>query len=840
MDAYNEDSNFTNDNSVTETSEDLNEDTEESNQSSVEPRQLRIRRNRDESVEPKKRKIERPGMNHGESTSNDSREGSCEQSVCSLDAECSVQLSPNCTNIIPSDDKVSVTYFHLNSTEHICYQCYEEMARTGRKDNLKYIEWKNMWLTESRCSPSLRLFAMDCLLKYWLQCKKCGKFRRVKHDVTDWEVAKIEAFECNQVDDIRGKADPCKVPESEKVNAAKELEWIQSASAPTFLHNSPALQYLREEYYCDEVGMSPSRARDAKPPKPQASFMFPFNIPNAGSVAFCVRPDGMEFDELERFPEFSIECMPYLALRNLVVSLWALNPFELLTYEKCLNHLVCRGLARVWYSVQLKKVFNYLCIKNMINYGILTFPKHKILGDYVTRPLNVIVIGAGISGLTTARQLTRNGANVTVLEAMDRIGGRMYDDYSLGVAVGCGAQLITGITNSPIVLLCEQSGVKYKSLTDDCPLVDAGTGSTVNPSADRIVDEHFNCILDAVGEWRKVTRKADTSLADRVDTFHQKFLSALPFEWSSEYDRLLQWQIGNVEFSCGAALSKVSARNWDQNEAVGQFAGDHALLNEGSKKFIAELADCLDVRLGHKVVKIDHSKRQVAVMLEDGEELRADKVVVCLPLAVYQQNSVKFQPAMPQEKLGCLKKLGAGLIEKVAVRFPTRFWNGLLKKDGTLDYFGNVPKGIKYRGMFNMFYDFSSKVGNEDCYVLMSYVCGDSVDIVNRHSDEEVVAIFVDALQSLFPNEDIPKPMGHVVTHWGKDPNIGMSYSYVKVNGSGEDYDLMAAPIGKKLYFAGECTNRFFPQTMTGAYVSGLREASRILEHWISENSRSH
>ena len=71
-------------------------------------------------------------------------------------------------------------------------------------------------------------------------------------------------------------------------------------------------------------------------------------------------------------------------------------------------------------------------------------------------------------------------------------------------------------------------------------------------------------------------------------------------------------------------------------------------------------------------------------------------------------------------------------------------------------------------------------------------------------ADKEIVELCVRTLQKMFPTATIPKPLGYILSRWGTDPYAMMSYSYVSVGGSGEDYDIMAEEVDGRLFFAGE------------------------------------
>jgi monoamine oxidase len=114
-----------------------------------------------------------------------------------------------------------------------------------------------------------------------------------------------------------------------------------------------------------------------------------------------------------------------------------------------------------------------------------------------------------------------------------------------------------------------------------------------------------------------------------------------------------------------------------------------------------------------------------------------------------------------------------------------------------------------------------------DSPILVGFIAGRSARAIEGYSNRVIIKQAVNILQSMFGHKVRP-PTGAVVTRWYSDPFAGGSYSFIPFGASGADYDAIAEPVGERLFFAGEASNRRYCATVHGAFLSGIREAERI------------
>lgn len=669
------------------------------------------------------------------------------------------------------------------------------------------------------------------IMPFWVQCVSCSKWREFPEKmlttsaITSWKCSSPTTVITSETKGKKKVIAPCSILEDERVSAVNNACWLDSLTEPPLLQCSPAAQFL-SSYFPDGVGLSPTLNSWKSKMEDSTGYVQLLYHPDNAQTALTFRPDIMELEENETFPEFVRHPMVYLALRNLILSLWMLNHKEFLTPEKCAHHIIIRGLVRVLMVAEVRRILFFLTKKGIVNHGILG-DVPKSLGIPSAEKLSVVVIGAGAAGLAAARHLNTFGVKVTVVESRDRIGGRVWDDQkSLGCCVGRGAQILNGCINNPISVLCEQAGLAMHHISSKCDLL-TEDGKCVDSSMDSKVEFHFNALLDAIADQKKDVLE-DQSLEDKVWEMHDLFLEETQVSFTELENKLLQFHLGNLEFSCAAPLSKVSLLSWDQNEEFPQFCGDHTLLQHGFGALLNNLAQNMDIKLQYEVKEIDYTGNKVVLTSSEGKCLTADKVIVTVPLFLLKKGRLKFTPDLPPRKQAAISNLGAGLIEKVVLKFKYNFWQKIVQG---ADFFGHVPQSSEGRGHCGLFYDLCKKANEKSkkaTNVLMTVLSGDTAVQAQTMTDKEVVDTCMNTLRKLFPYE-IPDPQAYLVTNWGRDPHSGMAYSYIPIGSTGEEYDHLACEVDNKLFFAGEATNRQFPQTVTGAYLSGIREAEKIV-----------
>ena len=405
---------------------------------------------------------------------------------------------------------------------------------------------------------------------------------------------------------------------------------------------------------------------------------------------------------------------------------------------------------------------------------------------------HVVVVGAGMAGLAAARRLTDEGVRVTVLEARERIGGRVCTDTSLGVPVDLGAAWIHGTEGNPIVGLVDAVGAEtVETNFYDVVLFDE---DGVVDSVD--VEASFEAWDDIVTKIETLSANApvSASLADGLA------------EVADLDDPLLAWNVRSSVVSEYAADPDQLSLRWFGSQA--ELEGPDLILPGGYSVLAKRLARGLTVRLGTTVTRIAHHAVGVHVETSTGA-VDAGRVIVTVPLGVLKSGTIAFEPPLPATKRRAIERLGFGLLDKIVLAFDEPFWPespDMLGLVGRQRPVNDLVNGLSFAGT----------------PLLVGIRGGAAARLGEALSDQDAVG---DVLAALHARQ----PTGVLVTRWAEDPYARGSYSFLAVGSSPADQRALAEPVNERLFFAGEATHEDFSATVHGAYMSGVREAERIL-----------
>jgi len=406
---------------------------------------------------------------------------------------------------------------------------------------------------------------------------------------------------------------------------------------------------------------------------------------------------------------------------------------------------------------------------------------------------DIAVIGAGAAGLAAGLALQASGKRFIVLEARDRIGGRAFTDTAtLGLPFDCGAHWLHAAAQNPFKTIADRLGFRYNSRISWADSVMHTSGGLAPPEveaeADASVDRFFSRMTAAGAAG------LDVPFSDYINP-------------ANRWTPLIQLLIGQITSHDAEDCSTLDYARYDGE------GGDFPV-EEGFGALVARNAAGLPVTLSTPVTRIDWSGPEVKLHTHRGT-ITARTIILAVPVNVLIAGGIRFAPALPAQLMEAIHDCPMGVSEKLAIRLDRPI-------AGLGHIYGDVIDLSGKRPPFNL------HVNPFGRPLLVSHFTGSPGRELEKLSDDEMMALAMEAVVEAFGAGMRTRVRGFLRTHWASDPYTLGGYSHAKP-GRAESRLMFSESLGDRIVLAGEhCSIPFF-STVHGAHLSGIAAAERVL-----------
>ncbi len=434
---------------------------------------------------------------------------------------------------------------------------------------------------------------------------------------------------------------------------------------------------------------------------------------------------------------------------------------------------------------------------------------------------DVVIIGAGAAGLAAARTLAESGRSVLVLEARDRVGGRIWTrrEADVSTPVELGAEFIHGQVPQTLHLLQEAGQAALDTEGSHWTLLHGK------------LQQRGDDLFDQVQKAMKAA-----NLSGNPDIPFQQFLDqGNRYGLSQEAAELARRFVQGFDAADPARVSAQSiAEEWASG---GMIDSPQSRPLGGYSSILTALAGRLDrnsvqVQLQTVVEKVHWRPGAVEIeglFVDRPFRVTAPKAIITVPIGVLQlpkgaPGAIDFNPTL-EDKRGALAGIASGAVLKVALRFRTPFWEEL---DG-----GRYRDASFFYSLETTFPTFWTSMPLRSP-LLIAWMGGPPAASLSEKSDAQIIHAALSSAETMFGGQ-LPGGKAQLeaayVHNWQRDPFSIGAYSYVTVGNNDTARHTLAAPLQDTLFFAGEATNTESEAgTVTGALQSGFRTAREVNE----------